>query len=123
MFWHKYGMQVTGTSLGAALLGVDAYDDRLKHGAAQLIRHILDISDAQAVNLTGVMWGRSLNGKHVLMLASGPRQISAEFASEQLALFPSRDAPKICNALHALVAELGTPHPQVAPESVEKFVF
>jgi len=123
MFWHKYGMQVTGTSLGTALLGTDAYDDRLKTSAALLIRFILDFAEAQGINLTGVVWSRSLTGIHMLTLASGARELRAEFANEQLAEFQARDTASIRRALRAMVEELGADLPQLAPESAEKYMF
>ncbi len=123
MFWHKYGVQVTGTSMGAALLGQEVYHDHFNTGAALLIRHVLDIAETQGVNLTGAMWSRSPTGSHLLTLASGGRQLCAEFAPERLAMLPSRDTTTIHRTLQRMVEELGTPPPQLAPESVEKYVF
>ena len=106
MFWHKYGKQVTGTSMGAAMLVNNAYDDQLQTGASLLLRYALDVADAKGVNLTGAMWSRGSGSVEELTLASGPWQMKAEFASDVVAAFPSRNAAGVRRLLRSMVEEL-----------------
>jgi len=118
MFWHKYGKQVTGTSMGAAMLVNNAYDEQLQTGASMLLRYALDTAEGKGINLTGAMWARASSGVEELTLASGPWQMRAEFASDVVAAFPSRNAAGVRRLLRSMVEELADSANQGGPDPI-----